>query len=166
MPMSSSTNYAAVFACIAAISGCATQTPTLPPDLSPTPSLEAITAAPIGPCPLWIYRNQTWFKAGSFDFDLPVAYVNDVPVGKLRVGQTHCMNLKPGRYYVAVKQPDLVFPTRLLTGSVVEVKEGQSMFLRFAVEFGGGVTVIGTVVHLSTEKSLQRVTEQDWQQRR
>ena len=147
----------------ALIAGCATQEVALPANLSAAPTSEEIGSAPIGNCPLTIYRNQTSFKAISFDFDLPVAYINDVPVGKLRVGQSHCANVKPGRYLITVKEPNLFGPVDKAK-TVIEVKQGQPIFLRFAMEFGS-MAVIGTAVSMSTENSLQFVSEKAWQDR-
>jgi hypothetical protein len=144
--------------------GCATQVAPLQANLSPSPTAEELSSAPSGKCPLTIYRNQTSFKAISFDFDLPAAFINDMPVGKLRVGQTHCANVKPGRYQVAVKEPNIFGPVTK-ADAIIEVKEGQPLFLRFAMDFGG-IAVIGTAVSASTQNRLQLVTEAAWEERR
>ena len=143
--------------------GCATQEKPLPADLAAAPSLEELSSAPAGKCPLTIYRNQTSFKAISFDFDLPVAYINDVPVGKLRVGQSHCANIKPGRYLITVKEPNLFGPIEKAR-TVIEIKPDQPTHLRFAIEFGS-MAVIGTAVSVNTENSLQIVPESAWKSR-
>lgn len=149
---------------VAILSGCATSEVALPSDLSLSPTPEEIASSPSGKCPLTIYRNKTSFKAISFDFDLPVAYINDVAVGRLRVGNSHCANIKPGRYFVVVKEPNIFGPV-VKAKAVIEIKEGQSSYLRYAMNFGS-LAVTGTAVSMNTQDSLQLVTEQDWLARR
>ena len=149
---------------LALLQGCATKGPTLPADLSPTPKLQDISNQPQGPCPLWVYRNQTFYKSISFDFDLPYASLNDVPVGKLGVGQTHCLNVPPGHYHLSVKEPNIFGPL-LRAETIIDVAAGQTVYLRYAMDFAG-FAVIGTVVNANSNHSLQLVSAQDWQARK
>lgn len=150
-------------AACALATGCATRMEPPPSNLSPAPTAQEIGAQPEGKCPLTIYRNQTSFQSLAFDFELPVAYINEVPIGKLRVGQSHCVNVRPGRYFISVREPNL-FNEVEKGRAVFELKEGQPVYLRFALNFGR-LTVMGGAASVSTVGSMEIVSEQSWQDR-
>ena len=141
--------------------GCATPKMPLPADLAAAPSMEELHSAPTGKCPLSIYRNKTFIGSLAFDIDLPVAHINEVPVGKLRVGQSHCANVKPGRYLITVTMPVFIVGSVEKARAVIEVKPDQPTYLRYSSEIGG-LTVIGTGVSVNTKDSLQIVPESAW----
>jgi len=84
--------------------------------------------------------------------------------GKRRVGNSHCANVKLGRYLVTVKELNMFGPV-VKARAVIDVKEGESSYLRYAMDFGS-MAVIGTAVCMSTDDSLQLVSEQHWLSRR
>jgi hypothetical protein len=131
--------------------------------LSGCATLPSEPATASGGCSVHLYRNKTSFKAISFDFDLPVAYIDDSPVGKLGVEQTHCINLRPGHYRVAVKKPGL-FRTTLLADMPLEVAEGKTVFVRYALEYGG-LQGMGSTAYEVANSSLRQVSEQSWRER-
>ena len=149
---------------VAAFAGCASApAPTpVPSNLAATPQLGALRLPPEGPCPVWVYRNNTSFHA--LNPEQPYVFVNDLRVDTLSIGQTYCLNLAPGKYQISVKEPILFMPALTAGTVVVEVTAGSTQYVRYSKEFGG-VIPTGAGVGVTSTKKLDIVSKQAWEGR-
>lgn len=144
---------------LATLAGCASSPPAPPLDLSPTPVLGALRAPPKGECPVWVYRNNTYFHA--LNPEQPYVYVNDLKVDTLSIGETYCLNLAPGKYQVSVKEPLLFMPVFDAGSLIIDVKEGTTQYVRYSKEFGSLIpTPLGVTV--TSDKKLELVAKSAW----
>lgn len=153
----------AIAATFTLLVGCASTPKVTPTDLSPAPNPDEVESAPQGECPVWIYRSNTSFH--SLNPELPYVYVNDVRVGRLGVGRTFCMNLKPGKYEIAIREPIMFIPAHTSGTLVVEVSEGSTQFVRYSREMSGITVVTPGAVSFGSSKKIQLTTKQAWQDR-
>lgn len=145
-----------------ALAGCASAPPPTHSNLSATSQIDALRLPPNGPWPVWIYRNKTSFHARNPE--QPYVFVNNLKVDTLSIGQTYYLNLAPSRYQIAVKEPILFMPAFTAGSVVVEITEGSTQYLRYSKEFGGIITT-GAGVGVTSNKKLEIVSKQAWEER-
>jgi hypothetical protein len=150
------------FIFVIALAGCTSAPPLTHSNLSATQQIDALRLAPNGPCPVWIYRNKTLFHA--LNPEQPYVFVNDLKIDTLSIGQTYCLNLAPGRYQIAIKEPILFMPAFTAGSVVVEISEGSTQYLRYSKEFGG-IIPTGAGVGVTSNKKLEIVSKQAWEGR-
>lgn len=125
--------------------------------------LKSIRAKPEGECPVWIYRTKTYYH--SLTLQQPYFFVDGYKIDPLRVGDTQCLNLPEGKYEIEMMEPVMFVPT-LKSGTVtVDVKPGQTLFVRYSKEMGGMIPT-GVGVHVVSQTSLTLVDKQAWESRK
>lgn len=149
-----------ITAAAAMLAGCSTVPGEGRKDLSPAPTAAEVTAPPQGKCPVWIYRTNTSFHA--LNPERPYVYVNDVQISTLGVGATFCLNLKPGKYEVAIREPILFIPANKSGELVVDVAPGGTQYIRYSREMGGVKIYSPTAVGMGSVKNLDFASQEAW----
>lgn len=145
------------------LAGCATAPPPLPSDASPTPTLTEIKSGTDKDCPVWIYRTNTFYHSGNPE--KPFVYVNELQIGGLGVSNTICLNLKPGKYQVSIREPIMFMPGSTSGALMVEPKNGEVIYIRYSKEMAG-VFVVGAVAGTTSKTSLSLSDRESWMARK
>lgn len=115
------------------LTGCALLSPPdLPTDLSPTPSFDVITSGKDDSCPVWMYRNKTFYH--SANIERPFVYVNEQKIGELGVSDSMCLNLSAGRYQISMRESFLFMPAETSNVLIVEPEIGKTIYVRYSKE--------------------------------
>ena len=86
-----------------ALAGCASAPKPEVDNLSAAPTADVINTPPVGPCPVWIYRNQTYFHL--LNPREAFVYVNEERVSTIGVENFLPSTWKPGKYVVSIREP-------------------------------------------------------------
>lgn len=146
-----------------ALAGCASVPKPEVDNLSAAPTADVINTPPVGPCPVWIYRNQTYFH--SLNPEKPFVYVNEERVSTIGVGETFCLNLKPGKYVVSIREPIFFMPGMTSGALVVEPSAGNTQYVRYSKEMDGIYIAGLNAVGVTSAKKLEFATKQAWEGR-
>lgn len=145
------------------IAGCAIAPSALPLDVSATPSLVDLKNSDEKACPVWVYRTDTFYHSANPEW--PFVYVNELKVDGLGVARTMCLNLKPGKYQISIKEPIMFMPGPTSGAITVEPKAGGTIYIRYSKEMAG-IFAVGATVGTTSKTSLSFSDRESWMARR
>ncbi len=147
------------------LSACATQRPEQPQEGKRVPLAAEVSTASVAPsenCTVHVYRNKTSFHA--LNPELPFLYVGEQRIGRLAMGNSHCLRLAPGKHTISVKEPILFMPSYTSGRMEVEVTGTAPIYIRYSKEFSG-IVASGSGVTATGRSNLQAVSEDHWRSR-
>lgn len=130
--------------------------------VQPLAAASTTSATPSPNCSVYVYRNKTSFHA--FNPEQPFLYVGEGKVGRLAIGQSHCLRLPPGKHTISVKEPILFMPSYTSGRVEVEVTGDTPIYVRYSKEFSG-VVAAGSSTTVTGSSNLQPVSEDQWRAR-
>jgi len=113
-------------------------------------------------CSVHVYRNRTYY--GALNPTGPYVYVNGEKLAMLRVGESHCLRLPPGKHSIAIRETFMLMPAKTSGNLQVEVMQGRPIFIRYSKAIAGA-TIIGTNTYFKEHNELEPVTEEQWRTR-
>lgn len=102
---------------------------------------------------LQVYRPSQVFHAANAES--PFVYVNDQPIGNLRVGGMLQYRVRPGTHMVVLRQSVLFMPAHEIGRLEITAEVGNTYYVRYSFDMTG---VIG--VHPQGRSSLHQVDQQ------
>jgi hypothetical protein len=107
---------------------------------------------------VYLYRTKT--QIHSVNPDVPKFYVGDRLIGRLLIGGYYLVEVDPGEHEIYYKVPlfGITFPWK--SGKLkVQLKPGETAYVKFAVEFGLGPVTIFRVMPANAGEQEIRQTQ-------
>jgi len=133
-----------------ASAGPATSTEAPPPEVKPEN------------CAVHVYRNRTAFAA--LNPAGPYVYVDGERFAVLRVGESLCLQLAPGKHNISIREAVMFVPGPVSGSLDVDVAQSKPVFVRYSKGIAGARR-IGTNVFFKEDNELQSATEGQWRER-